>query len=223
MNVEETDTLFAALLVSGTCARDDLAAFIRTGYGDYCGRVARSIIERQYPAMHNPLLVAEAAAEKVIESQVVHALRGTFKFNGNSRYSTYLYTAISRQVPRIYHGMVVHTDGGRRKKPRIEVSQPRNDASAAAETSTQTDAVEARVYRTLVLEGLGACVARLEPLEASLVTLVYLRGYTPTAACRQLGLRSPSYTWKLVQARLRTMLERNDLPSLYAAWQESAE
>jgi len=221
MNISQIDALFNALLASPGRTPEDLASFIYTYYREYCEAAARHIIKMKYPAMHDFQLIAEAAAESVIDSQVRKAMDKSFSYKGKARYSTYLYTAVLWQLPKVYDKSVIKVDESQLKRLRLE-SAPREEFEVPA-SERAVDPAQAQVYRSALLEGLNECMAKLEPLEAELATLVYIRGLTPTAACRRLGLRSPSYTWKLLQGKLRSMLEWHDLPSLYAAYQGLCE
>ena len=221
MNISQIDALFNALLASPGRTPEDLASFIYTYYREYCEAAARHIIKMKYPAMHDFQLVAEAAAESVIYSQVRKAMDGSFSFQGKARYSTFLYSALERQAPRAQRKTLIAVEPKLAGRIRLESAQ--QEEFEATESERTSDPALAQVYRSALLEGLNECMAKLEPLEAELATLVYIRGLTPTAACRRLGLRSPSYTWKLLQGKLRSLLEWHDLPSLYAAYQGLCE
>jgi hypothetical protein len=222
MNISQKDALLNALLASPARTPKVLATFIYTQYREYCEAAARDVIKKKYPAIHAPLLVAEAAAEKVIEYETRKALDGTFSFKGAARYSTYLYTAIKRQIPRALSKNIIVVDPARSGRILVE-SEPQEGLDSSSLGRAGGDAVLAQAYRTALLEGLNECMAKLEPLEEKLATFVYVRGLTPTEACRRLGLRSPSYTWKHLQDKLRPLLERHDLPSLYAGYRELCE
>lgn len=221
MNISQIDALFNALLASPARTPEDLVKFIYTQYRDYCEAAARSIIKKNYPGMYDFQLVAETAAEQVIESQVRKALDGSFSFQGKARYSTFLYSALERQVSRAQRKTLIAIEPRLARRIRLE-SAPR-EVYEASESERAGDPALAQVYRSALLEGLNECLAKLEPHEAKLATYVYVRGLTPTEACRRLGLRSPSYTWKLLQDKLRPLLERHDLPSLYAGYRELRE
>lgn len=221
MNISQIDALFNALLASPARTPEELVKFIYAQYREYCEAAARGIIKKNHPAMCDYQLVAEAAAERVIESQVRKALDGSFSFQGKARYSTFLYAALERQVPRAQRKTLIAVEPKLAGRIRLE-SAPQEEFEAS-EHKRAGDPALAQVYRSALLEGLNECLAKLEPLEAKLATSVYVRGLTPTEACRRLGLRSPSYTWRLLQDKLRSLLERRDLPSLYAGYRELRE
>jgi|GEM_PF-2827751 len=221
MNIKQIDAIFKMLLASPGCTPEDLASFIYTYYREYSKAVARHIIKMNYPAMNNLPFIAEEAAEHVINSQVRKAMDKSFSYKGKARYSTYLYKAVLRQVPRVYNKSVIKLNKTQLKRLRLE-STPREEFEIPA-SERAGNPVLLQVYRSTLLEGLNECLAKLEPLQAKLATLVYVRGLTPTEACRLLGVRSPSYSWKLLQGNLRSLLKQNDLPSLYAAYREQCE
>lgn len=213
MTITQCDALFDTILHSLEGTPTILATFIHGQYSGPAKAFARAIIRKRHPAMPSPGLVAEAAAETVIDCEVRKALAGALGYSGRSRYSTYLYQALVWQVPRVYGSMVRMPDPGRLHEVSIETDA--HDSGG--------DPILAQAYRSALYAGLNACIARMEPDQAELVTLVYVRGLTPTAACRRLGLRSPSHAWKLAQARLRALAGKADLAGLYAAYREQLE
>ena len=100
MDIKTIDAAFNTLLATPGVSGDAIALFIDRFYTPVLELYAlKFLADRRLPREEKEDLAREAARVIMVD-QAAKALSGQFRFQGKSRYSTYLYRAISRALAK---------------------------------------------------------------------------------------------------------------------------
>jgi len=215
MNIKAIDTDFNTFLALPGNTAEQTARFIAYNYLPVVRRLASAILKKLGYPVQAAEQRAEDTAQQVLMDQTAQVLRHDFKFDNRSRYSSYLYTIVYRSF-----------------NPRKNTWDPEMSFDAAS-PDRETDGMDGQqsflepvstddplrdTLRVLVLERFDKCSACLSPAERQFMSRVLSGEKNIKDAGHELGYTNPQYSWKCIQAKLKSRGEREGLETVYRAY-----
>lgn len=218
MDIKTIDAAFNTLLATPGVTGDSIALFVDRFYTPVLELYAlKFLADRRLPREEKEDLAREAARVIVVD-QAAKALSGRFRFQGKSRYSTYLYRAISRALAKETRAASAALSRQRPPAPPGTRDSEGSEFEAAVPDRSGADAL-----RAVLFDRLYECLDQLDETEREFVNQVFLRGLTIKTAGAALGHKNPGYAWKLLMAKLERKARSLGMRELFTAWNRARE